>query len=361
MGHEYNKHVLDQIEKRVQSKIEKLKKNGNIKLAGTDFERIVYDALIDLGIKESQIQHSSRKFPDFIISNDQDDSKLGLEVKKINEDTWKILGGSIYESIRNRIEDTYVLMGKFGGKPEARLKRYEECINNLVVTHSPRVELNLELEAGQDYLTKNNAKDILELEEGEALNQRIRELLRTNKDTWYCEKAITSLSSLSKTERRKYFIDGIVLFPEAIGGKYERFAIWMTYKCLVWSKNVRDTFSAGGTVFYDGVYISRVMKNILDSENEIVIRIKQMSPEEMNQYWGEKIDDPKERIDIWLNSIRENIKLSPKLIQKNVDQEKEDGCENAKEKVIETFMKNLENDLRIIYDRMEKNKENDIT
>lgn len=53
--------------------------------------------------------------------------------------------GSIYESLKNDIDDTYIMMAKLGGdKPEVRLRRYEECIADLKVTHSPRFYLNME-------------------------------------------------------------------------------------------------------------------------------------------------------------------------------------------------------------------------
>ena len=65
----------------------------------------------------------------------------------------------------------------------------------------------------------------MELPEGPELNRRIRELLRTDKDTWYSsEESIVSFSDLKKDEKEKYFVDGVVLFPEVIGGNYSNFA-----------------------------------------------------------------------------------------------------------------------------------------
>lgn len=67
-----------------------------------------------------------------------------------------------------------------GDKPEVCLRRYEECIADLKVTHSPRFYLNMDLKEGEDYLAQNDAKDLLELS-GDELNRKIRRLFRTQK------------------------------------------------------------------------------------------------------------------------------------------------------------------------------------
>lgn len=75
--------------------------------------------------------------------------------------------------------------------------------------------------------------DWLELPKGRELNRRIRELLRTDKDTWYTEDTIESFSELTSTEKISFFVDGVVLFPEVTGRDYSDFGPWMIYKCLI--------------------------------------------------------------------------------------------------------------------------------
>ena len=164
--------VIEDIECKLQSE---RAGNGEFKkLTGTDFENMVYDGLIKSGFREDEISHSSQKFPDFVLKDLEDGDKIGVEVKKTDSSKWEVIGGSIYESLKNDIEDTYVIMAKLGGeKPEVRLRKYEECIADLKVTHSPRFYLNLDLEKGEDYLTKNDAKDLLNLS-GDELNRKIR-------------------------------------------------------------------------------------------------------------------------------------------------------------------------------------------
>lgn len=144
-------------------------------------------------------------------------------MKKTDSSKWEVIGGSIYESLKNDIDDTYIMMAKLGGdKPEVRLRRYEECIADLKVTHSPRFYLNMDLEEGEDYLTRNDAKDLLELS-GDDLNRKIRKLLRTQKSTWWSGGETTAFSDLSKEEKNIYLNEGIALFPEVFKGDYHNF------------------------------------------------------------------------------------------------------------------------------------------
>ena len=304
--------LLDTVTKNVQNRITEI---SNTKIKGTDFEKIVYDEILKAGVREEAITHSAQRFPDFVIEDDS--IKIGVEVKKTDADKWDVPGGSVYESLRNSIE-TFVLMGKFGGVPEARLRKYEECISDLKVTHSPRFHLKMDIAAGEDYLTRNNASDLLDLPKGKELNRRIRELLRTDKDTWYNDETVESFADLTQEEKLDFFVDGVVLFPEVTGGDYSNFAPWMTYKCLIWCSNIRDVFSAGGTKDLADMRVSAVMARILERTDLIVRRISKMSDLEIKKHWGieEKmsLDD---RVKKWMNLIHGHISVSSKLIDRN--------------------------------------------
>lgn len=355
---------LNEIRKGVQDALNSMSnEKGKLKIKGTDFESIVYDQLIISGIDEEQITHSPRKFPDFIINDETSGTKIGLEVKKTDESKWKVPGGSVYESLRNQIEETYVLMARLGGTPEARLRKYEECLADLKVTHSPRFQLDLELPAGEDYLTKHNAQDLLNLSEGAELNRRIRELLRTDKNTWYCEDTVAAFSDLSSEEKEKYFIDGVVLFPEVVGKDYSNFAPWLIYKCLVWCKNVRDVFSAGGTSLYEDIYISAIMNRIIVNSKKIVYRISEMSESELRDHWS--LDEPncdlKKRIDTWIFLIKKQIKVSSAVVKKNRStffKRKQDNT--IRKVVVNKYMSYLEKQMHDIRIEMEESQNDSI-
>ena len=84
------------------------------KMTGTEFEDVVHEGLKEEGFTDEQIYHSSQKFPDFVITDDNGE-KVGLEVKKTDNAKWEVIGGSIYESLKNEISDTFVIMAKMGG------------------------------------------------------------------------------------------------------------------------------------------------------------------------------------------------------------------------------------------------------
>ena len=295
------------------------RKANDIKISGVEFESIVKDALIQLGINEENILHSSQKFPDFII-NDEDGTVIGIEVKKTESNKWEVIGGSIYESLRNDIDETYLLMAKIGvnkeEKPEIKLRKYDECIQDLRVTHSPRVYLNMNLPKGEDYFTVNSANNLSELND-EELNKKIRDLLRKNKNTWYSGDNAVSYSDLSAEEKENYLNDGIALFPEVFGSDYSKFAPWMIYDCLVWCANVRDIFSAGGIVKYEDIYISAIMRRTIENISYIVTRIYNMTRMDIKRYWNIDLREEDDVIELWLGLIEDSLKFSNKLLQKN--------------------------------------------
>lgn len=317
---------LNDMAEKLQDKLQ----NGDLgerslkKLTGNDFENLVYEGLIGAGFEKEAITHSAQKFPDFVLEDMEDGDKIGVEVKKTDASRWEVIGGSIYESLKNDIEDTYVLMAKLGGeKPEVRLRKYEECIADLKVTHSPRFYLNLDLEEGQDYLTRNDAKDLLELS-GDDLNKKIRKLLRTQKSTWWSGGETIAFAELSKEEKNIYLNEGIALFPEVFKGDYQKFTPWLVYSCFVWCGNVRDIFSAGGNKFDEdtGIYVSAIMYRALENALSIKKRILDMSDEEQEKFWGRILGEPEERLEKWLGLVEENLRMSSDLIINNKKLEK---------------------------------------
>lgn len=299
---------------KVQRKMEDMCGESR-KVTGTMFEGLVHEALLEIGIEEEQLTHSSQKFPDFVIK-DASGLKVGVEVKKTDSKKWEMIGGSVYESLRQDLDETYILMGKFGGVPEARLRKYEECLQDMKVTHSPRFYLNLDLPKGEDYLTRNNAQDLLELS-GENLDRKIRELLRTDRSTWYSEDTTIAYTDLSSEDKDNYLNDGIALFPEVFRGDYSNFTPWMIYKCMVWCPNVRDIFSAGGVALINGMYVSAIMNRTIVNIEKIVDRIRKMSAEEVVKYWNSDAKDSEERINTWIELVEMNLKLSKQLLGKN--------------------------------------------
>ena len=339
---------IGKVTEEIQEKLQDRKRKGLLakKISGTDFEEVVYDCLLEAGFEKENITHSTQKFPDFIVEDIQSGKKIGIEVKKTDSKKWEVIGGSIYESLKNDIDDTYIIMAKMGGdNPEVRFRKYEECIADLKVTHSPRFYLDMDLEKGRDYLSQNDAMDLLELS-GEELNKKIRKLLRTKKSTWWSEGETIAFSELSREEKNIYLNEGIALFPEVFKGDYHNFTPWLVYSCYVWCGNVRDIFSAGGNKYVDelGIYVSAIMYRALENIENIRQRIFDMSEEEMEKFWGQKIKEDKEKIIFWLGLVKKNLKLSAELLTNNkqlcLDTKNQD--EVISSKIKDKYLKELE-------------------
>lgn len=338
--------VTETVDNRMK---EKAKTEDIKKMSGTDFEHVVYDALLHVGLKKEQINHSPQKFPDYVITDEKTGEKIGIEVKKTNENKWEVQGGSVFESHKNGIDDTYILMGKFGGsQPEVRLKRYEECLADLRVTHSPRFYIKLDIPEGEDYLTKKNAKDLFDLS-GEDLIRKVRELLRSNQSTWWSEEETTPFNTLSAEEKNLYLNDGAALFPEVFGGDYSNFTPWMIYSCLVWCGSVRDIFTAGGTFFMEeeGMYISAIMKRTIDNIPKIIDRISKMTDEEIRKFWNIEPIEGKKRNEAWIDLVERKLRLSNDLIKNNKkldkyrELEKEEIEKDIREKFISLLKRSM--------------------
>lgn len=115
---------------------------------GTKMEAVALNVLHEVSpqtpFRKEEIKLvSGAKFPDI-----QAEKYYGVEVKTTSTNTWKSIGSSIVES--TRIEDVsmiYMLFGKLGGDyAEFRCKPYEECLDNISLTHQPRYQIDMELD-----------------------------------------------------------------------------------------------------------------------------------------------------------------------------------------------------------------------
>ena len=112
---------------------------------------IVKELAHTYNLDEKAIQLNKRQaFPDIVAGE-----AYGVEVKQTKEDRWSSTGSSIVESTRSKgIDRIYLLFGKMGGNPEFKCRPYEECMEDIAVTHSPRYRINMELEPGQTIFDK---------------------------------------------------------------------------------------------------------------------------------------------------------------------------------------------------------------
>lgn len=123
-------------------------------LLGNKLEGVVADIMSERA-KGSPFENSielisGQKFPDIIAKK-----YYGVEVKTSKQDHWTTTGNSVLESTRvEGVERIYMLFGKMVSPFDFKCRPYEECLSEVVVTHSPRYLIDMNLPAGQTIFDK---------------------------------------------------------------------------------------------------------------------------------------------------------------------------------------------------------------
>jgi hypothetical protein len=216
------------------------------------------------------------RFPDIAIEFDRDKS-FGLEVKTTQNDDWKTLGGSVMESTRIKgIDRIYLFFAHFA-PTKLRWDRYDRCISDVTVTHSPRYVLDMNIADGNNlfdligvpYEVVSNSDSPFEL-----LRSRLIQKSKSNNVLpWYIGENygnsvppevaaaptfvptpaelpginVTWWSDLPRDERDLYQSVSYALFPDLLKARsnYDKVALWLL-KMGILNSSLRDVYSAGG-------------------------------------------------------------------------------------------------------------------
>lgn len=296
-----------------------------VTLRGAKLEPYIRDVMTSLAVGtefENSIELiGGQKFPDIVAKK-----YYGIEVKTTIKDHWKTTGNSVLES--SRIEDVeriFLLFGKLGKPIEFRCRAYEECLSEVVVTHSPRYLIDMNLKAGQTIFDKiNTSYDILRQKENpiKPVTEYYKSKLKPGQDLWWIQDTeqasnlvINIWNNLNLREKAEIKMKAMVYFPEIFGNsgnKFSRLAIWLVTRQAVVCPNVRDLFSAGGQEDYSikrktfrnipKVYIN-LFKNIKSVKDLLSI-----TPAiELSEYWNKKTTE-KNKVSDWINLVSLNAK-----------------------------------------------------
>lgn len=295
------------------------------KLFGRNLEPYVKDLMSELAVGtpfENSIELiGGQKFPDIIANR-----FYGIEVKTTTQNHWKTTGNSVLEGTRvDNIERIFMLFAKLASPIEFRCRPYEDVLSEVVVTHSPRYLIDMNLEQGKTIFDKINMPyDTLRKKENpiRPIVDYYKSKLKPGEELWWMDNQeqvgglkLRFWNKISKEEKKQLLILGMVLFPEIFGNsqdKFNRFAFWLVSKHNVVCPNTRDTFTAGGTGdFFVGskIYnkVSRIFLNLLNTIPEIVETISQTSASELSEYWEMKTTDKKKFFD-WIDLVSEHSK-----------------------------------------------------
>lgn len=262
-----------------------------------------------------------QKFPDVIANK-----YYGVEIKTTTQNHWRSTGNSVLESTRvENVERIFMLFAKLAAPIEFRSRPYEEVLSEVVVTHSPRYLIDMNLGEGMTIFDKINMPyDTLR-----KLDNPIRPivdyykgLLKPGEELWWMDADSSNKSSniiiriwshLTISERTVLKNKAMAFFPELFGNspeKFGRLAIWLVTSEAIVCSNVRDLFSAGGKDSYaigGRTYqkVPRIFKNLLDNLGAIISIIKSTPAIELSEFWETPTTD-ENKLNDWLELVSEN-------------------------------------------------------
>ena len=212
-----------------------------LKLLGQKLEDVVSEIMSNAAIGtpfENSIELiSGQRFPDIIAKK-----YYGVEVKTTKQNHWTTTGNSVLENTRvDGVERIYMLFGKMANPVEFKCRPYEECLSDVVVTHSPRYMINMNLPEDKTIFNKIN----IPYDELRNLNNPIKpitdyykQFLKEGESLWWLDQGehkasnliIRLWNNLSKNDKEHYMLMSMILFPEIFGNrqdKFNRLAVWL--------------------------------------------------------------------------------------------------------------------------------------
>ena len=298
-----------------------------LSLNGTSLEKVAADAMrkccSGTSFKQDDVKIlSGQNFPDIITSYSDDPRYFGVEVKTTKENRWISTGSSIVESSRHfNVDQIYMLFGKLANPcAEFRTRKYEECLYDITVTHSPRYLINMELSENENIFVKmrttydefrtspdniDKARSFYrqlahEKEEKTGVKELPWWLKGDGKEGVRADKIvdITLYSKLSENMKIDLKSKGFILFYEDIlsnkSDKYESTVLWFCERYSVLVHNARDLYTAGGQGFIPfkgkayGPY-PKVILSLINYKDHIknILRTPTLEfKEDIQKYWG---------------------------------------------------------------------------
>lgn len=289
-------------------------------LSGVEFENIVAEkmrqAAIGTAFEGTIIPTGAQTFPDIVTQ----DEEFGVEVKVTTSDKWVSTGNSILETTRKPVKKIYMFFGKLGGKPDIQYRPYEECLSEIVATHSPRYLINMGLGLGDSIFDKmrTSYEDFRSSSPIPKAQAYYKAQLGEGEQLWWIgsddsdapDQASTPLiikqyNALSPTTRDQFIAEVMVLFPEIfLSGdrkKYLNASAFLMKRYGAVHPSMRDPFTAGGKAHfnleggeYDLPHIYKelclkapLIKEALASQDELLEKYWHFLPEESRKenYW----------------------------------------------------------------------------
>lgn len=308
------------------------------RLGGSRLEPFVKEVMDDLATNthfEGSIELvSGQRFPDIIANR-----YYGVEVKSTTENHWRTTGNSVLESTRVAgVERIHLMFGKLADPIEFRCRPYQECLSEVVVTHSPRYLIDMNLREGSTIFDKiGMAYDELRQRESPltCVVDYYKSRLKPGQELWWIEKNDSSKSTslivriwntLSSDERRDIKIRSMALFPEVFSNnsdKFNRLALWLVTDQSIVCPNIRDVFTARGRVdltvnevnYYS---LPRIFNHLYENRMEIAKFINDTDSDELSAFWKLPVTET-DKFALWHAQVTQHSLRLPGAQQLNIE------------------------------------------
>ncbi len=253
-------------------------------------------------------------FPDIAIG------EFGVEVKFTENNVWRSVANSVFESTRTAaVRHIYVVFGKMGGEPDVRWGEYQRCVMHVRTSHVPRFEVEMYPERSL-FETMGTTYDSFR---GASFAEKMRYIrtyargrLRPGEHLWWLEDPAEELHSLPlevrlymrlpQEEKRRLRAEAALLCPQIVRpsrtrDKYNDAVMYILTYHGVLCPQARDLFSAGSVALRGderrgGNYVLRAL---MDIQEEMRVAAADLDDALFVEYWGESAP-VEERIQRWL-------------------------------------------------------------
>ena len=276
---------------------------------------------------------SGQKFPDIVLEA----GGLGVEVKSTTQDHWITTGNSVLESTRvPDIKKIFLMFGKLVDPVDFKARPYEECLKEVLVTHYPRYQIDMDLPDGQTIFDKigKSYDEVRSLPEPVApMIEYYSSKLQPGESLWWTGRhnvqdqcspvTIRELSSLGSKERNEIVASSFVLFPQLFSRRQDKFhevLMWLLRRGYICG-NIRDFYTAGGRWKYrtgkkETIELPQIVKRLFEYKNLFLEFLFTIDCDELEYAWKTKVSLCVDRLTIWHSLLAEY------------------GCDNAILKVI---------------------------
>lgn len=260
---------------------------------------------------------SGHYFPD-ITTEISANRMFGVEVKTTQANKWTTLGGSIMESTRKEgVERINVLFAKLNPF-DVQTKRYEDCISDVAVTHSPRYVIDFNIDP-ENTIFKKIKVDYSTIWKSEKPFESFRKYFeekskRDGTELWYIESKdeeinieeyptleIKFFNELSLEKRTLLISKAMIIFPEIFDKttNYKKIAMWLL-KMGILNNSLRDLFSAGGKVNLFNTSVPSKFGKLYDLRENIIYQIKEKTSDFSN---GDNTMKPEKLLELWKSKV----------------------------------------------------------